>query len=65
MFLGASPGEMVQYAQLTPLIGVSLIVGLATLFGTFFVKLYRARMLLIERQKRGLVSIRELVRSTP
>jgi hypothetical protein len=36
---------------------VALIVGLATLLGTFFIKLYRARKLLGDLQRRGLVCI--------
>lgn len=39
------------------LIGLSLFVGLATACGTVFLKLYRARMTLIERRRRGLVGI--------
>jgi hypothetical protein len=36
---------------------VALIVGLATVLGTFFIKLYRARMLLGDLQRRRLVCI--------
>ena len=34
---------------------VALLVGLATVLGNFFIKLYRARMLLRDRQRQGLV----------
>jgi hypothetical protein len=33
----------------------ALLVGAATLIGTFVVKLYQARMLLISRRRQGLV----------
>ncbi|KAF1957230.1 sterigmatocystin biosynthesis P450 monooxygenase StcS [Byssothecium circinans] len=33
---------------------VALLVGLGTALGTFFTKLYRARMLVVDRQRRGL-----------
>jgi len=39
---------------LTPLIG-ALLVGLSTILGTFFAKLYKARMLLVNRRRQGLV----------
>ncbi|KAH7138700.1 hypothetical protein B0J11DRAFT_23122 [Dendryphion nanum] len=45
---------MAQNAQSLSLLGVSLLVGLATLFGTASVKLYRARMLLTEKRRKGL-----------
>lgn len=38
------------------LVSGTVLVGLATLFGAFFIKLYRARMLLINRRRQGLVS---------
>jgi hypothetical protein len=47
---------MAKVASSSTLVSVSIAVGLATLCSTFFVKLYRARMLLIERRRRGLVS---------
>lgn len=47
--------EMAEYAWLSSPVSVSLLVGLATFCGTVFVKLYRARMLLVERRRQGLV----------
>jgi len=41
-------------ALISPLIA-ALLVGAATLVGTFVVKLYQARMLLISRRRQGLV----------
>lgn len=34
----------------------AIVVGLASFVATFLVKLYKARMLLIDRRRRGLVS---------
>lgn len=49
---------MAQYlSSLSPVV-LTLAVGLATVFGTFFAKLYRARMLLIDRRRKGLVCIK-------
>jgi hypothetical protein len=41
-------------------ISIALFIGLATILGSFFVKLYRARMLLVSRRKQGLVRIEQL-----
>lgn len=57
VFTGGGSKEMALNARSSPLLGVSLLVGVATLFATAFLKLYRARMLLIERRRKGLVSI--------
>jgi hypothetical protein len=51
---------MAEYAWLSSPVRVSLLVGLATLCGTVFVKLYRARMLLVERRRQGLVKFKNL-----
>lgn len=49
--------KMAQNLPSSSLLASSLLVGLITLFDAAFVKLYRARMLLIERRLKGLVSI--------
>ncbi|KAM7222488.1 sterigmatocystin biosynthesis P450 monooxygenase [Rhypophila decipiens] len=45
---------MAHYVSLLSPVVLTLTVGLATIFGTFFTKLYRARMRLIDRRRRGL-----------
>ena len=45
---------MAEYLRSMSPVVFTLVVGLATLFGTFFVKLYHARMLLRDRQRRRL-----------
>lgn len=45
---------MAQYFQYMSPVVSSIVVVVATLLGTFFVKLYHARMLLRDRQQRGL-----------
>jgi hypothetical protein len=51
---------MAEYAWSSSPVSVSLLVGLANLCGTVFVKLYRARMLLVERRRQGLVKSKNL-----